>query len=52
MIWQLVKRDPAWQTALVITSVTVLDVARRNRAQYGHFGYRDIHILAYAWSDL
>ena len=30
MIWQLVKRDPAWQTALVITSVTVLDVARRN----------------------
>ena len=30
MIWQLVKRDPAWQTALVVTSVTVLDVARRN----------------------
>ncbi len=30
MIWQLVKRDPAWQTGLVITSVTVLDVARRN----------------------
>ena len=30
MIWQLVRRDRAWQTAPVITSVIVLDVARRN----------------------